>query len=132
MTTAIAPMRRWRGNHRTPARRRVPHRRVSIRIAGGRTVVGCIRRRSRRDVHTHTPRAAGAAGGTRKVATCRLTENGWCSGPERTRLVYTNWIWTRSKDRHESSFARLLRTDWEFATHRRRVLAPVPLARAAS
>ena len=61
-TTAISPMRRWRGDHRTQARRRVPHKRISIRIAGGRTVVGCIRRRSRRDVHTHTPRAAGAAG----------------------------------------------------------------------
>ena len=47
-------------------------------------------------------------GGTRTVATCRLTEPGWSAGPERTRLVGTNWIWARSKDRYASSFGRLL------------------------
>jgi hypothetical protein len=45
-TTVIAPIRGWRAvrrhRSRTPAR-------VSVRIAGSRTVAGCIRRRWRRE-----------------------------------------------------------------------------------
>src|SRR5438876_1214290 len=46
-----APMRGWRGVRRNPSRPRAAHARVSVRIAGSRTVVGSITRRWRREVY---------------------------------------------------------------------------------
>jgi hypothetical protein len=43
-------MRGWTGAHRHQALTRAPHARVSVRIDGSRTVVGCIRPRWQRDV----------------------------------------------------------------------------------
>jgi hypothetical protein len=48
-TMVIARTQDWMGARRNPVLTRAAHARVSVRIAGSRTVVGCIRRRWRRD-----------------------------------------------------------------------------------
>src|SRR5712691_4899274 len=48
--TVIARMRGWTGARRNRTLTRTAHARASARIDGSRTVAGCIRRRSRRDV----------------------------------------------------------------------------------
>src|SRR2546427_2791122 len=65
------------GPRRNPARTRAAHGRASVSIGGGRTVVGCIKRRSRRDACATS--APGQAGTSRGVDRLNATV---CSVPD--------------------------------------------------
>jgi hypothetical protein len=67
--TVIARMRGWTGARRIRTLMRAQHARVSVRIGGSRTVVGCIRRRWRREVCV-----TDAPGQDRNLARCRPIE----------------------------------------------------------
>ena len=65
--TSIGHMRGWTGGHRNRARIPAASARVSVRIDGSRTVVGCIKRRRRRDACA--TEAPGVTPETRNVPT---------------------------------------------------------------